>query len=345
MEALQTKAVLNNYQNNTLQGNIRGLVLAVVVGVLAHNLTNVPLLSIPGPMVIAILVGIAWRAVMGIPEHAGTGISLASKKLLRLGIILMGVRLNLLAVLGAGPKIILLDAGVIVLAISVICYLGKLYGVEKKLTLLTAVGTGICGAAAIAAIAPIIKSDEDETVVSVATVALLGTVSSILYIVLQPYMGIDLKEYGIFAGATLHEVAHTVAVSQPLGTTAGDMAILTKLGRVAFLIPVTLIISLWFNMKEQGNNSSDGVKQIVIPWFIFGFFAMSCLNTVGLISNELASMLLQASGLLLTVAMAGMGLSVDLVMFKRKGLKSLLIGLGGTVVISITGLLFLKLMG
>ena len=340
MKAIHNKPLSPALTN--MQGNIQGIVLAVVVGVLAHNIVKIPLLSIPGPLVIAILVGILWRALMGIPEYAGAGIGFAGKKLLRYGIILMGVRLNLNAILAAGPQIILLDGSIIALAIVIICSLGKVFAVEKKLTLLTAVGTGICGAAAIAAIAPTVNSKEDETVVAVATVAILGTVGSVLYVLLQPLLGLSLNEYGIFAGATLHEVAHVVAASQPLGGATLDMAVLTKLGRVALLIPVALGCSLWFNLTDLEKEKTTGWKDIAIPWFILGFFTLSFFNTSGLIPKELANTMLQASNLLLTVAMAGMGLSVDLAQFKRMGLKSLSIGLTGSIVISTVGLLAVK---
>ncbi|MEW6066164.1 membrane protein [Desulforamulus profundi] len=341
---MQGNALLNSNQQRKFRGEIRGLILAVVVGVLTHNIVSLPLLSIPGPLIIAIIVGVTWRALMGIPAHASAGIRFASKKLLQLGIILMGVRLNLNAIFTAGPQIILLDVSVIVLAIGIIYYLGRIYRVEKKLALLTAVGTGICGAAAIAAIAPTIKSDEDETVVSVATVAILGTFGSIIYILLQPYLGLSLKEYGIFAGATLHEVAHVVAASQPFGSAAADMAILTKLGRVAMIVPVTLVTSFWFNLRIKDKEKS-GINEITIPWFIFGFIAMSCLNTVGIIDKKLVSLMLQASAIILTVAMAGMGLSVNLKMFKRMGQKAFLIGIIGSVIISIAGFLAIHIIG
>lgn len=340
MKAIQNRLLLSTLTK--IHGNIQGIVLAIVVGVLAHNIVKIPLLSIPGPLVIAILVGILWRALMGVPEYAGPGIGFASKKLLRYGIILMGIRLNLNSIMAAGPQIIVLDASIIALAIVIICSLGKVFAIEKKLTLLTAVGTGICGAAAIAAIAPTINSKEDETVVAVATVAILGTAGSILYVLLQPFLGLNLNEYGIFAGATLHEVAHVVAASQPVGGATLDMAVLTKLGRVALLIPVALGTSLWFNLTDKEKERTTGWRDIAIPWFILGFFALSFLNTSGLIPKDLTTTMLQASSLLLTVAMAGMGLSVDLAQFKRMGLKSLSIGLIGSIVISTAGLLAVK---
>jgi len=318
-----------------LRGSIQGFILAMVVGVIAHNVVSLPFFCVFGQMVIAILIGIGWRAVMGIPKHATVGINFASKRLLRYGIILMGVRLNLDAIVAAGSKVILLDAAVILLAIVVICFLGRLFAVEERLALLTAVGTGICGAAAIAAVAPTVKANEDETVVSIASVALLGTIGSVLYVLLQSFWGMDSNSYGVFAGATLHEIAHVIAATQSAGSPAANMAILTKLGRVVLLVPVTFGISLWFNFRSVKKEQISGRYNLSIPWFLIGFLGMSCLRTIGLITDELASILLQISTLFLTIAMAGMGLSVEMVMFRRMGLKSLFIGLLGSLAISI----------
>ncbi|SHJ61726.1 YeiH family protein [Desulfofundulus thermosubterraneus] len=318
-------------------GGIQGLILTIVVGILAHNIATLPFFSVSGPMVIAILIGICWRGVMGIHKHANVGINFASKRLLRYGIVLMGVRLNLDAIVATGPKIILLDAAVILTAIVIICFLGRLFAVEERLALLTAVGTGVCGAAAVAAVTPTIKASQDETVVSVASVAVLGTIGSVLYVLLQPFWGLDASSYGVFAGATLHEIAHVIAATQSVGSSAANMALLTKLGRVALLVPVTLGISLWFNLKNGEKEQISGWRNLSFPWFLLGFLGMSCLRTTGLIPDELASLILQISNLFLIMAMAGMGLNVDIVMFKRMGLKSFFVGLLGSLVISIAG--------
>nr|WP_242836812.1 putative sulfate exporter family transporter [Desulfotomaculum nigrificans] len=121
------------------------------------------------------------------------------------------------------------------------------------------------------------------------------------------------------------------------------MAILTKLGRVAMIVPVTLVTSFWFNSHIKDSKEKSGINKITIPWFIFGFIAMSCLNTVGIIDKKLASLMLQASAIILTVAMAGMGLSVHLKMFKRMGQKAFLIGIIGSVIISIAGYLAIRI--
>lgn len=170
----------------------------------------------------------------------------------------MGVRLNLDAIAGTGFQVMLMDMAIILTANAIICFLGRLFAVEERLALLTAVGTGICGAAAVAAVAPTVKANQDETVVAIASAAVLGTVGIVSYIILQPFLGLEASSYGVFAGATLHEMAHVIAATQSGGSSAVDMAILTKLGRVALLVPVTFLIGLYFNLRSEKRDQLIG---------------------------------------------------------------------------------------
>ena len=123
------------------------------------------ILNIMGQLVIAILIGMVWRAAIGVPHDAIAGTNFASKKLLRFGIILLGMRLNLVDIAKAGPKVLVIAAVVITFTIFVVYGLTKVFKVEKKLGILTACGTAICGAAAVVAIAPQVKAKDDETAV------------------------------------------------------------------------------------------------------------------------------------------------------------------------------------
>lgn len=308
-----------------------GIGLTFLLTLLANLVISLPLLSVMGAMVIAILLGIGWRSLWGLPDTAQAGVGFAAKKLLRFGIILMGVRLNIGEVIAAGPKIILLDMIVITLAISVIYWLGRRFGVGRRLALLTGAGTGICGAAAIAAVAPTLDANEEETAIAVATIAILGTIWTIAYTLLWNMADFSSYFYGVFTGATLHEVAHVVAAAQAGGVVASKIAILTKLGRVALLIPVALILGFFFNRNSQGT------KNLPIPWFILGFLGVSAINSLGLLSPGLAEGTLKISVFILTMAMAGLGLNVEINSFRRIGAKSLLIGVIGSVILSIVG--------
>ena len=166
-----------------------------------------------GQLVIAILIGMVWRAAIGVPHDAIAGTNFASKKLLRFGIILLGMRLNLVDIAKAGPKVLVIAAVVITFTIFVVYGLTKVFKVEKKLGILTACGTAICGAAAVVAIAPQVKAKDDETAVGAAIIAILGTIFTLIYTLLYPVLGLSPYGYGVFSGATLHEIAHVIAAA------------------------------------------------------------------------------------------------------------------------------------
>lgn len=321
-------------------GFILGIVITLVISVAAKYLANLPFLSIMGQLVIAIMIGIVWRATIGVPDSAIAGTNFSSKKLLRLGIILLGMRLNLTDIAHAGPKVILIAIICIAFAFFVVYAIAKWFKVEKKLAILTACGTAICGAAAVVAISPQIKADNDETAIGAATVAILGTIFTLLYTVLYPVIGFTQHGYGVFAGATLHEIAHVIAAAAPGGEDAVDIAVIVKLTRVALLVPVAIMIGVWANRSEKANRTDGGqitLKSLQIPWFIFGFLAMSAVNSLGVVSAAFANNVVLLAYMLIGMAMAGLGLNVDIVAFKRLGMKSFAAGLIGSILLSALG--------
>lgn len=195
-----------------------GIALAVALAAIARQFAKLPILSVLGAMIIAIFLGIMLRAIAPfLLKQCQEGIGFSAKYLLRLGIVLMGLRLDLNDIIAAGWQTLALDLFAVIFTISVIQVLGRRFTVEKKLTTLLAVGTGVCGAAAIGAIAPLIRAKDEDVAVSVAIIALLGTVFSVSYIALLPLLGLNPHEFGTFAGATLHELAHVIAAAEPDG--------------------------------------------------------------------------------------------------------------------------------
>ena len=316
-----------------------GIILAVILAITARQLAQLPMLSILGAMIIAIFLGIALRAPAALPMgQFQPGVGFTAKYLLRLGIILMGLRLDLSDIVAAGWQTMALDLFSVVFTISVIHILGRKYTVDRKLTTLLAVGTGVCGAAAIGAVAPLIKAKDEDVAVSVAIIALLGTVFSVAYIMLLPVLGLDAQDFGTFAGATLHELAHVIAAAEPDGPISGETAILVKLGRVALLTPVAMYIG-WLYTRGKQQETAAGAP---IPWFLFGFLGMALVNTLHILPQQLSGQLITASAFLITMAMAAMGLNVNLVSFLRVGHHPVLICLIGSLLLSLTGLLLVR---
>jgi len=326
----------------------QGVGITALLAIAAKQFAGYPVLGIMGQLVLAMLLGMVWRAVGSVPQQSRAGIAFSSKTLLRAGIILLGMRLNLLDIVRVGPKVIALALVNILFALATVYAISKLIKLDKRLGLLTACGTAICGAAAVAAISPQIGAKEEETAISAATVAILGTIFTLLYTLLYPFLGLTAQGYGIFAGATLHEVAHVVAAAVPGGQTAMDAAVIVKLTRVAFLAPIAVVLGIWMKRKDVGNTarSAKGRWQSVpIPWFVLGFLAMSGINTLGIIPESLTNGLVAVAYLLIAMAMAALGLQVDWSAFRRFGMKAFAAGLIGSVLLSALGWLLVRWIG
>ena len=172
------------------------------------------------------------------------------------------------------------------------------------------------------AIAPQVKAKDDETAVGAAIIAILGTIFTLIYTLLYPVLGLSPYGYGVFSGATLHEIAHVIAAAAPGGSTAVDIAVIVKLTRVAMLVPVAILIGLWFG-KSEGSKEKKSWRELPIPWFIFGFLAMSAVHSLGIIPEVVAGYIVVLAYMLIAMAMAGLGLNVEFKTFRKLEVKHL----------------------
>ncbi|MEK5237142.1 YeiH family protein [Paenibacillus sp. FSL L8-0470] len=345
--------------NDKYSGFFLGILLTGLLAIAARYLALLPYLGIMGQLVIAILLGVLLRTAGWVPQQAVPGISFSSKRLLRAGIILLGMRLNLFQLVQAGPKVLAIAVINIVFTLFTVYGLCKWMKIDRTLGLLTACGTAICGAAAVAAISPELKASDNETAISAAIVAVLGTIFTLVYTLIYPVLSLSPEGYGIFAGATLHEVAHVIAAAAPIGEKAADLAVIVKLTRVAMLVPVALAIGVWEAYRQrkterefrgqmaavQPAHSKIQWRKLPVPWFIGGFLLMSGVNTLGIIPEQWAADLIILAYMLLAMAMAGLGLGVDIKTFALMGQKPLLAGLIGSLLLSGLGFLLVHVLG
>ncbi|WP_409272708.1 YeiH family protein [Neobacillus sp. SCS-31] len=332
------KAYREQMKQHKANAFLKGLAITLLIALAAKFLSGLSFLSIMGQLVIAILLGMAWRAAFGYKGELKPGITFTNKKLLRLGIILLGMRLNLADIYNAGGKVFLLASLNIVFALLVVYGLCRWFGVEKKLGILTACGTAICGAAAIVAISPQVKAKEEETAVAAATIAILGTLFTLAYTFLYTVLNLTPTGYGVFSGGTLHEVAHVVAAAAAGGNEAVDLAVIVKLTRVALLVPVALAIG-FFMQRSEKEGGKKAIPMSIIPWFILGFLAMSGFNTLGIVSETVAGYIVTAAYLLIAMAMAALGMNVEIKTFRKLGMKAFAAGLAGSVLLAVFGYL------
>ncbi|MEK3936199.1 YeiH family protein [Sporosarcina sp. FSL W7-1349] len=310
-----------------------GIGLTLIIAVIAKLATSLPYLSLIGPLVIAILIGIIWNTFFPVRTTWEPGIQFSSKKLLRAGIILLGMRLNLSDIAAAGWPAFLLATSSVVIGISAVYGVAKLLKVDSTIGFLTACGTGICGAAAIVAVSSQLKAKAEQTAVSVAIIALLGTLFTFLYSIFYSALGLSSEAYGMFAGGTLHEIAHVVAAGDVGGAAALDLALVVKLTRVILLVVVAAGVGFWMAKRNRQEGEAFSFRKLPIPWFIFGFLAMSAIYSTGIVPEQVASMLVSLAYVLMAMAMAGLGLNVKLSAFKRAGAKPFIAGLGGTIIL------------
>lgn len=322
---------------------IAGVLFTFFIAFLGFMLTFIPGFSYLGQLATAIIIAIIYSQIFGYPEFLRPGITFSSKVLLRVAIILYGLRLNIHTVLGDGLGLLVKDMIVIAFAILFTMYLAKVFKADKTISLLAGVGTGVCGAAAIAAIAPIIKAKDEDTAISVGMIALVGTLFSILYILIKPFLPLTDIQYGIWSGMSLHELAHVALAAEPAGEDALAMALLAKLGRVFLLIPLSFIII--FIVKRTGR-FSKGKQPITFPWFLLGFVMMSVLGTFVFgksipVSENMMNGIYSISTWLLTAAMVGLGLSVNLQSLRTKALRPFMAMLITSVLLSMLAFIIL----
>lgn len=303
--------------------------MTLICSVAGIFIAKLPYVNLIGALVIALLLGISLQVLpVGVREEAAPGIGFISNKFLRLGIILLGFRLNLTKLADAGIKTILVAmlgvSGTIVLTY----WLSKKFGAEDELAVLSACGCGICGAAAVMGVSPQIESRDEERkreneVLAVAVVCVMGTVFTLLEIVIKPMLGLTDSQFGIVAGGSLHEIAHAIAAGSAFGEASLDSALIMKLSRVLLLAPVALIIGYWYQrrlVKESAQDHTQAPKKLPIPWFLGGFILTSILGTFLPFSPVVLDGLVQAAYVFLGMAMAALGISVNFsVIFKRGG--------------------------
>lgn len=281
------------------------------------------------PMIIGIVVGMIYANSLrnNLPETWVPGIQFCSKKILRLGIILYGFRLTFTDVMNVGMAGILIDSIVVTVTILGGAYIGKLLKMDKETALLTSIGSGICGAAAVLGAESTIQTKPYKTAVAVSTVVIFGTIAMFIYPMAyrSGVLGLTPQEMGIYSGSTLHEVAHAVGAGNAMGEEIANVSVITKMIRVMMLIPVLLVLGWWAARRTLGTEGGSG--KIAIPWFAFGFLAVIGINSFLPHPSVWIDYINTFDTFLLTMAMAALGAETSIDKFKKAGAKPFVLAL------------------
>lgn len=282
------------------------------------------------PMIVGIILGMLYANSLrnNLPDTWVPGILFCSKRILRIGIILYGFRLTFQDVTAVGLPAILIDAIIVTVTVCGGVLIGKLLKMDRSIALLTSVGSGICGAAAVLGAESAINTKPYKTAVAVSTVVIFGTLSMFLYPVLYRNGVFDLSPelMGLFTGSTIHEVAHVVGAGNAMGQGVSNTAIIVKMIRVMMLVPALLIISWTVARNLTKRDAAEQAKgKITIPWFAILFLVVIGFNSFNLLPVALVEWINQFDTFLLTMAMTALGAETSFDKFKKAGAKPFLL--------------------
>lgn len=305
-----------------------GLLLAVLLAVAARLIGSAAALI--SPLIIAVALGILVGNTVEI-SSARAGMRWAASRLLRVGVVLIGLRVALddLAAIGL-PGLV-----VVMMAVTVTFFgtqwLGRRMGISPDLSLLIGTGYSICGVSAVAAMNGVVGADEEEAAYAIGLVTLAGSLSIVVLPVLGTVTGLSPADFGTWAGGAVHDVAQTVATAATGGDEALTAAIVVKLTRVALLAPLVIGVAL---ARRRSNSLQAMSRPPPLPLFVVGFLLMVGIRSTGLIPDSWLDRIRQIEGFLFTVSLVGVGFGVDLGRLRKLGGRPLALGMAAWALVA-----------
>ena len=327
-----------------------GLGAAAVAVVLATAVTGI----VPGvsAAVIAVVLGVALTNLGGLHRSLAPGLGFASRKVLRLAIVLLGLQIALPELLALGWRALAVVAAGTGVTFAATRWIGGRLGVSPRRSLLIATGVSVCGAAAVAAMHEVAGSDDDDVAAAVGVVVLYGSASIVTLPLLAGALGLTPQQLGLWAGASVHEVAQVAAIGAAAGAGVLVSAVAVKLARVVLLAPIVGLTSLSLrrtavDRSETGRAGSAGNavrRPPVVPLFVAGFVAAVAARSLGMVPPEITRAVPGLTAVLLAAALFALGTGVDLRRLARGG-RSLLLGGIATAIIGGISLLGVVVVG
>jgi len=275
------------------------------------------------PLIIGIVLGIAYANTLRnhLPKEWSTGIVFSTKTVLRTAIVFYGFRITFQNIADVGIAGIFASATVVVLTFIIGYFVGtKILKLDLDTTILTTAGSSICGAAAILATEPVLKSEPYKSAVAVSTVVVFGTIAMFLY----PFaykaglINLDATGMGIYIGGTIHEVAHVAAAGNTLGSEISNNAVIVKMLRVMMIAPFLIILGIWLSTKQ---NKKEKKTKVTIPWFAVAFILVAGFNSFDLLPHNMINTINHLDTFALTMAMSALGMETSFDKFKKVGMK------------------------
>jgi uncharacterized integral membrane protein (TIGR00698 family) len=291
-------------------------------------------------LVLAILLGMAVRTFWTPPPRFEPGIGFASKQVLETAIVLLGASVDLPLLLRAGAPLVVAILLVVAAGLGCGYGIGRLLGLNPKLSTLIACGNAICGNSAIAAVAPVIGAEKEDVASSIAFTAVLGVIVVLTLPLAKPLLGFDDYQYGALAGMTVYAVPQVLAATFPVSALAGEVGTLVKLVRVLLLGPLVV----FFTLRRHRIGEQKLAAGSFVPWFIVGFLLLAAARSLGVIPAGVAAPVREVARWMTVAAMAALGLGVDVRVLGKVGARVILAVTGSLVVLVAASTLLIRLL-
>lgn len=308
---------------------------------------------IPGELLGASIIALFMGTIINTffhPTWIKPALKFASKRILKIAIILLGASLSVNTIMSVGKKTFFVMIFTFAMCFGGGYFIRKLFGLNWKLSNLISAGTGICGGSAVAAIAPVIDADDKDVAFAMSSTFLFDMVMIALYPLMGKALGMSDIAYGIWAGTSVNDTASVVASGYAFSEIAGDFATMVKLTRTIAIIPTVLVFAyIGTRMKQKELKASNNGQKVnlvkIIPWFIGGFLLLAVLNSVGFIPEATSGIIKDASKFLMVTALAAIGLGTSITDFKKAGLKPMFYGITIDTLVTLTALVVIWCMG
>ena len=317
--------------------------LAVAVGIAVVATAAGELAPLVGAPVIGIVLGVLVALAVRGRARRAPGVGVAKGLVLQSAVVVLGTQLSLGQVAHVGVGSLPVMLGTLAVCLTAAWVLGRRLGVGADLRTLIGVGTAICGASAIAAVSPVIRAKSDRIAYAVSTIFVFNVAAVLVFPPLGHALGLSQHEFGLFAGTAVNDMSSVVAAASTYGTSAGDYAVVVKLTRTLMIIPICLALAALARRRAARRAGAAQTAAPVsplrlVPWFLVGFLLAAAANSAGLVPGSAHSALSHVSLFLITVALAGIGLSTDAADLRRSGARPLVLGLLLWITVTTTSL-------
>lgn len=319
-------------------------VLTAVATLLGH------LVPVVGAPVFAVLGGVGIAVVRPPAERDRPGVGFAAKTVLKMSIVVLGTGLSFHEVLTIGGSSLPVLIGTLVVALLGAVVIGRALGVARDLRTLIGVGTGICGASAIAATDAVISATDADVSYAIATIFTFNVAAVLAFPTIGHALGLSPHAFGLWSGTAINDLSSVVAASTIFGHGATTYAVVVKLTRTLMIIPIALGLSAWRTrvVSQSATTSETGMTvrlHRVVPVFIGWFLVAVALNTIGLVPPSWHQALSVTAEVMITMALGAIGLSARPRDIRRAGLRPLVLGATLWVLVGATSLALQSLNG